>query len=175
MKILQTFRELARVTPSILFLPRLDSWWEVTSETFQMTLLSSLTSLLPSTPLLVLATAECLWEELPPKLKEVFPDTGSQAFNVVPPTLDQRKLFFYEVLLEKPFLPPPSKPKLLSGVKSCFLRKTFLKVSFLPSSSLFPSPPSPSLSPLLVTPSPLPSQTFQWRSCQWRPPPGPGS
>ncbi len=108
-------RELRRVTPSILFLPRLDSWWEVTSETFQVTLFSSLSSLLPSTPLLILATAECPWEELPAKLKEVFADVGSQTFSVLPPSLDQRKQFFYDVLLEKPFHPPPSRPKLVSG------------------------------------------------------------
>ena len=108
---------MVRVTPSILYLPRLDAWWGVTSETFQMTLISSLSSLLPSAPLLVLATAACQWEELPDRLREVFPDAGSQSFAVVPPSLEQRKLFFYEVLLEKPFLPPPPKPKLLSGKK----------------------------------------------------------
>lgn len=110
----QILRELRRVTPSILFLPRLDSWWHVTTDTFQATLLSALSSLLPSTPLLILATAECLWEELPAKLREVFGDVGSQTFTVLPPSLEQRKQFFYEVLLEKPFLPPPSKPKPLT-------------------------------------------------------------
>ncbi len=103
------------MTPSILYLPRLDSWWGVTSDTFQMTLLSFLSSLLPSTPMLVLATAECSWQDLPSQLQEVFPDAGSQSFSVEPPSLEQRKVFFYEVLLEKPFLPPPPKPKLLSG------------------------------------------------------------
>lgn len=108
-------RELRRTTPSILYLPRLDSWWDVTSETLQMTLLSLLSSLPPSTPLLVLATAECLWEELPPRLREVFADSAAQSFTVAAPSLEQRKQFFYEVLLEKPFQPPPPKPVMLSG------------------------------------------------------------
>ena len=104
------------MTPSILFLPRLDSWWDVTPETFQMTFLSCLSSLPPSTPLLVLATAECPWQQLPERLRSVFMDTGSRFFTVRGPSLNQRKKFFYKVLLEKPFQPPPPKPLPLSGM-----------------------------------------------------------
>ena len=99
----------------MLFLPRVDTWWDVTTETFQATLNSALSSLLPSTPLLVLATAECQWEELPSRLKDIFADVGSQSFTLTVPSVDQRMRFFYNVLMEKPFQHPPSRPKLLSG------------------------------------------------------------
>ena len=69
---LQLFREAKRVVPSIFYLPRIDTWWDVTTETFQSTLTSSLISLPPSTSLIVVATAECTWQELSPSLKQLF-------------------------------------------------------------------------------------------------------
>ena len=66
------FREARRVAPSIVYLPRINSWWEVTPETFRATLFSVVYSLPPTTPLLVLATAECPFNKLPVAIKELF-------------------------------------------------------------------------------------------------------
>jgi len=105
------------VTPSLLYLPRVDCWWNVTSETFQVTLISSLSSLPPSTPLFILATTECMWEELPDKLRALFGNTDTHSYMVLPPDLNQRNQLFYDVLLEKPLQPPPHTPRFLSGEK----------------------------------------------------------
>ena len=69
---LQVFREARRVAPSVVFIPRISSWWDVTTETFQAMFLSTLHSLPSSTPILMLATSECHWGELPAALREVF-------------------------------------------------------------------------------------------------------
>ena len=68
----QVFREARRVAPSVVFIPRISSWWGVTTEALQATFLAALLSLPSSTPLLVLATAEEKWAELPRPLRDVF-------------------------------------------------------------------------------------------------------
>ena len=70
--LVQLFKEAKRVSPSIIYLPRVDSWWDVTTETFQVTFTSSLLSLPPSTSLVVIATAECPWSTLSPSLQNLF-------------------------------------------------------------------------------------------------------
>ena len=70
--LLQVFREARRIAPSVIFIPCISSWWDVTTETFQAMFLSTLLSLPSSTPLFVLATSECPWSELPSALREVF-------------------------------------------------------------------------------------------------------
>ena len=70
--IIQVFREARRVAPSIVYLPRINTWWEVTPETFRATLFSVVYSLPPTTPLLVLATAECPYGQLPATVRELF-------------------------------------------------------------------------------------------------------
>ena len=68
----QVFREARRIAPSIVYLPRINTWWEVTPETFRATLFSVVYSLPATTPLLVLATAECPFNKLPIAVKELF-------------------------------------------------------------------------------------------------------
>ena len=76
--LVQLFKEAKRTSPSIVYLPRVDSWWDVTTETFQATFTSSLLSLPSSTSLVVIATAECPWSELCPSLKELFSFVSSK-------------------------------------------------------------------------------------------------
>ena len=70
--LVQLFKEAKRVLPCVLYLPHVDSWWGVTTETFQATFTSSLLSLPPATSLVVVATAECTWDDLCPSLKTLF-------------------------------------------------------------------------------------------------------
>ena len=55
---IQMFREARQATPSIVYIPRIMSWWEVAMETLRGTFTSVLNSLPPDLPLLVLATTE---------------------------------------------------------------------------------------------------------------------
>jgi len=107
----QVFREARRIAPAVIFIPRISSWWDVTTETFQAMFLSTLLSLPSSTPLLVLATSECPWSELPSALREVFKGGSNELFVARRPSLEQRQLFFFPVLLTKPTQPPPPRPR----------------------------------------------------------------
>ena len=70
--LLQVFREARRNAPSVLYLPLVASWWGVAADTVRATFLSCLLSLPPSSPVLLLATAECPWTELHHTLRDVF-------------------------------------------------------------------------------------------------------
>ena len=56
---LQLFREAGQSSPSVVFIPRLVSWWEGVSESLQSLLVSVIKGLPHSLSVLVLATAEC--------------------------------------------------------------------------------------------------------------------
>lgn len=61
----QVFNEAKRNIPSIIYIPNLDKWWELVSETVRVILLSQMTQLNPNTPILLLATADKLYQDLP--------------------------------------------------------------------------------------------------------------
>lgn len=65
----QVFNEAKRNIPSIIYIPNLDKWWELVTETVRVILLSQMTQLNPNTPILLLATADKLYEDLPFEVK----------------------------------------------------------------------------------------------------------
>ena len=69
---LQIFREAKRMAPSIIYIPRMGSWWEVTTDTFRETFLALVHALPSSSPVLILATSEQPVDQLPDDLKELF-------------------------------------------------------------------------------------------------------
>ena len=142
--LLQVFREARRVAPSVVFIPRISSWWDVTTEAFQAMFLSTLHSLPSSTAILMLATSECPWGELPAALREVF--EGVRELHEE----DRSTVYSFFLLsssllsslLHPPFLLPfsvlPFSPLFLPfSLSPTFLLCTFL----LPSSPSLPSRP----------------------------------
>lgn len=61
----QLFREARRTSPCILYIPHIGNWWDVVAETLKATFISLLQDLEPTTPVLLLATAEIQHSELP--------------------------------------------------------------------------------------------------------------
>lgn len=55
---LQIFREAMRTSPSIVYMPRINQWWDVLSESMKTTLLTTIQNLDPASPILLLATSE---------------------------------------------------------------------------------------------------------------------
>lgn len=55
---LQIFREAMRTSPSIVYMPRINQWWDVLSESMRTTLLTTIQNLDPASPILLLATSE---------------------------------------------------------------------------------------------------------------------
>lgn len=60
----QIFREARRTSPSIVYLPHINQWWNVLGDTVRTTFLTLVQDLDPSSPLLLLATSEEKYEEL---------------------------------------------------------------------------------------------------------------
>lgn len=47
-----------RTSPSIVYMPRINQWWDVLSESMKTTLLTTIQNLDPASPILLLATSE---------------------------------------------------------------------------------------------------------------------
>ena len=147
--LLQVFREARRVAPSVVFIPRISSWWDVTTETFQAMFLSTLHSLPSSTAILMLATSECPWGELPAALREVF--EGVRELHEEDRSTVYSFFLLSSSLLSSLLHPPSLLPFSVLPFSPLFLpfslSPTFLLCTFfLPSSPSLPSPPLSSFS-----------------------------
>lgn len=61
----QVFNEARKNIPSIIYIPNLDKWWELVTETARVIFISQLSQLNPHTPILLFATANKPYEDLP--------------------------------------------------------------------------------------------------------------
>uniref|UniRef100_A0A673G3W1 ATPase family AAA domain-containing protein 2 n=1 Tax=Sinocyclocheilus rhinocerous TaxID=307959 RepID=A0A673G3W1_9TELE len=64
----QVFREARRCVPSIIYMPHISDWWEAISETVKSSFLTLLQDVPSFTPLLILATAETIYQQLPDEI-----------------------------------------------------------------------------------------------------------
>ncbi|EFJ08946.1 hypothetical protein SELMODRAFT_428490 [Selaginella moellendorffii] len=89
------FGEARRNTPSILYLPHFDSWWETAQEQLRTVLLMLLADLPSNLPLLLLGTSSARKSELDDEACSVF---GRHIYEVQVPTRDERDAFFTQVI-----------------------------------------------------------------------------
>lgn len=66
------FREARRVAPSIVYLPRIESLWNTTTDTLKATFMSLVNDLPPTMPLLLFATSDVPFTMLPTDLSSLF-------------------------------------------------------------------------------------------------------
>ncbi|GIY05341.1 ATPase family AAA domain-containing protein 2B [Caerostris extrusa] len=107
----QIFHEAQRNVPSVIFLPHIGYWWETLSETVRATFLSLLQDLDPSLPVMLFATSDVIYYQLPPKIQEIFGGCADQVFSMRNPTSDERRSFFSQLIKEIYKLPQKSIPK----------------------------------------------------------------
>ncbi|XP_071042928.1 ATPase family AAA domain-containing protein 2 isoform X4 [Parasteatoda tepidariorum] len=107
----QIFHEAQRNVPSVIFLPHIGYWWETLSETVRATFLSLLQDLDPSLPLMLFATSDVTYYQLPIKIQEIFSASTEQVFSMRTPTLEERKTFFASLVKEIFKLPQKSAEK----------------------------------------------------------------
>lgn len=62
--IFQVFREARRTSPSIVYLPHLNQWWNIIGDTVRSTIVTLIHDLDPSSPVLLLATCEERYDDL---------------------------------------------------------------------------------------------------------------
>ena len=82
----QIFREARRVAPSIIYLPHIDSLWETTTQTLKATFLSLVNDLPAGLPLLLLATCNLPFSEIPQDLSALF-SRGCEQVSIFPRNL----------------------------------------------------------------------------------------
>ncbi|KAL7829226.1 hypothetical protein AOLI_G00301110 [Acnodon oligacanthus] len=109
----QVFCEAKRTSPSILYLPHIQQWWDTVSGTLKATFLSLLQDISSFSPILLLATSNFSHSELAEELQTLFRVEYGEVFHVRMPNRTERMKFFEDVILHQAAKAPPSKKKSL--------------------------------------------------------------
>ncbi|XP_051168462.1 ATPase family AAA domain-containing protein 2-like isoform X2 [Leptopilina boulardi] len=112
----QVFNEASRNVPSIIYIRSIDQWWPLVPETVKAVFLCRIASLDPPLPILILATSDTSYSELPDQLKNLFSELRGEVHSMSSPTDDQRFVFFKHIFLVQSLKPPHvklDKPRVL--------------------------------------------------------------
>uniref|UniRef100_A0A8C1GRM1 ATPase family AAA domain-containing protein 2 n=1 Tax=Cyprinus carpio TaxID=7962 RepID=A0A8C1GRM1_CYPCA len=107
----QVFREARRCVPSIIYMPHISDWWEAISETVKSSFLTLLQDAPSFTPLLILATAETNYQQLPDELKCIFSHSYGEVVCLSMPGEEARRKFFSDLILVQAAKAPPRRRK----------------------------------------------------------------
>ncbi|GCB74482.1 hypothetical protein scyTo_0003572 [Scyliorhinus torazame] len=107
----QVFREARRTVPSIIYVPHIKEWWDAVSDTVRATFLTLLQDVPPFSPILILATSETEYIELPDEVKCIFEIHYGEVIDLQTPNEDERTSFFEDLILNQAAKPPPRKKK----------------------------------------------------------------
>ncbi|XP_063307159.1 ATPase family AAA domain-containing protein 2 isoform X1 [Pelobates fuscus] len=107
----QLFREAKRTSPSILYIPHIHLWWETVGYTLKATFITLLRNIPSFSPILLLATCDVNYCDLPPELQELFSDDYGEVFHVQLPDNATRRAFFEDLILNQAAKPPASIKK----------------------------------------------------------------
>ncbi|XP_064196818.1 ATPase family AAA domain-containing protein 2B isoform X1 [Anguilla rostrata] len=107
----QVFREARRTVPSVVYLPHISEWWEAVSDTLRSTFLTLLQDLPSFTPILILATSETPYLQLPEEVRGLFRSRYEEVVNLQRPDEEDRRRFFRELLLVEVARAPPTRSR----------------------------------------------------------------
>lgn len=96
---LQVFNEAARNVPSIIYIRSIDQWWPLVPETVKAVFLCRIAALDPSLPILILATSDATYQDLPNQLKSLFSELRGEVYSMKTPTTEQRMKFFRPIFM----------------------------------------------------------------------------
>uniref|UniRef100_A0A8C4ULJ4 ATPase family AAA domain-containing protein 2 n=1 Tax=Falco tinnunculus TaxID=100819 RepID=A0A8C4ULJ4_FALTI len=107
----QLMREAQRTAPSIIYIPNIHLWWEAVGATLKATFTTLLQNIPAFAPVLLLATSDVFYADLPEEVKELFVKEFEQVFNICLPDQDERRKFFEDLIMNQAAKPPASKNK----------------------------------------------------------------
>ncbi|XP_026114018.1 ATPase family AAA domain-containing protein 2B-like isoform X1 [Carassius auratus] len=113
----QVFREARRCVPSIIYMPHISDWWEAISETVKSSFLTLLQDVPSFTPLLILATAETIYQQLPDELKCIFSHSYGEVVCLSMPGEEERRKFFSDLILVQAAKAPPCKRRTVCALE----------------------------------------------------------
>uniref|UniRef100_A0A671QVN5 ATPase family AAA domain-containing protein 2 n=1 Tax=Sinocyclocheilus anshuiensis TaxID=1608454 RepID=A0A671QVN5_9TELE len=107
----QVFREARRCVPSIIYMSHISDWWEAISETVKSSFLTLLQDVPSFTPLLILATSETVYQQLPDELTCIFSHSYGEVVCLSMPGEEARRKFFSDLILVQAAKAPPHRRK----------------------------------------------------------------
>ncbi|XP_041811741.1 ATPase family AAA domain-containing protein 2-like isoform X2 [Chelmon rostratus] len=110
----QVFCEAKRTSPSILYIPHIQQWWETAGPSLRASFFSLLGSIPSFSPILLLATCSIHHQQLDSEILALFREEYGEVYTVSVPTRQERTDFFQDLILNQAAEAPPSSKKSLS-------------------------------------------------------------
>lgn len=107
----QVFCEAKRTSPSILYIPHIQQWWDTAGSALRASFLSLLGSIPSFSPILLLATCSLPHQQLDPEIQSLFREEYGEIYTMTVPTRQERTEFFEDLILNQAAEPPPSRNK----------------------------------------------------------------
>ncbi|KAL0128837.1 hypothetical protein PUN28_003901 [Cardiocondyla obscurior] len=107
----QVFNEAARNVPSIIYIRSIDQWWPLVPETVKAVFLCRIAALDSSLPILILATSDARYHDLPDQLKSLFSELRGEVYSMKTPTTEERRKFFRHIFIIQSLKQPQIKSK----------------------------------------------------------------
>uniref|UniRef100_A0A8C2ES19 ATPase family AAA domain-containing protein 2 n=1 Tax=Cyprinus carpio TaxID=7962 RepID=A0A8C2ES19_CYPCA len=101
----------------IIYMPHISDWWEAISETVKSSFLTLLQDVPSFTPLLILATAETIYQQLPDELTCIFSHSYGEVVCLSMPEEEERRKFFSDLILVQAAKAPPRRRKAVSALE----------------------------------------------------------
>jgi SpoVK/Ycf46/Vps4 family AAA+-type ATPase len=108
---IQIFQEARRNLPSIIYVPAIAQWWNLVPETLHAVFLSHLCKLDPSAPILLIATADIPYNNLPQEVRSLFSEYRGEVLVMQDPPAADRESFFKPLFLTEALRPPKNLRK----------------------------------------------------------------
>ncbi|XP_033610153.1 ATPase family AAA domain-containing protein 2 isoform X3 [Cryptotermes secundus] len=108
---IQIFQEARRNLPSIIYVPAIAQWWNLVPETLHAVFLSHICKLDPSAPILLIATADIPYNNLPQEVCSLFSEYRGEVLVMQDPPAVDRESFFKPLFLAEAIRPPKNLRK----------------------------------------------------------------
>ncbi|NWX38838.1 ATAD2 protein, partial [Steatornis caripensis] len=105
----QLMREAQRTAPSIIYIPHIHLWWEAVGATLKATFTTLLQNIPTFAPVLLLATSDVCYTDLPKEIKELFNNDYEELFKIQLPDEEERRKFFEDLVVNQAAKSPASK------------------------------------------------------------------